>query len=158
MLKTGNKPTRPFMFFILNLIVSSFYSLKHSPSKFYIFLFHIGRLKGLSPRFKKLGKIRIWSKLSWGLIYGLSFQIQSSSQFPQNLVQKTGLIFNLADFHDRNWRIPGFCENKTQHWALLRGARKTKRKFSVGSPIVSLFPSLLVSKASPANLLIFWSK
>ena len=118
MLKTGNKPTRPFMFFILNLIVSSFYSLKHSPSKFYIFLFHIGRLKGLSPRFKKLGKIRFGSKLSLDLIYRLSFRIQAEFYISQSWVQKTGLISYLADFHGRNWCIPGFCENKTQHWAL----------------------------------------
>ena len=30
---------------------------------------------------------------------------------------KTGLIFYLADFHGRNWRITGY-ESKTQHRAL----------------------------------------
>ena len=28
---------------------------------------------------------------------------------------KTGFISYLADFHDYNWRIPGFDLNKTQH-------------------------------------------
>jgi len=53
-----------------------------------------------------------------GLIYGLRFQIQGASHFQQSLVQKTGLIFYLVDFHGRNWRIPGFDENKIQHSAL----------------------------------------
>ena len=53
--------------------------------------------------------------MSLGLIYGLSFQIKAASHFQQSLVQKTGLIFYLADFHDRNRRIPGFDENKTPH-------------------------------------------
>ena len=52
------------------------------------------------------------SKLSLGLIFGLSFRIQSAFYFPQSWVQKTGLIFYLADFHGRNWRILGFSENK----------------------------------------------
>ena len=58
----------------------------------------------LSPRFKKFGKIRLWSKLSLGLIYGMSFLIQAASYFQQSLVQKTGIIFYLADFHGRNWK------------------------------------------------------
>ena len=47
-----------------------------------------------------------------------AFGFKLQSYFPQSLVPKTGLIFYLADFHGRNWRIPGFYENKTQHWAL----------------------------------------
>ena len=35
--------------------------------------------------------------------------------FSTELSSKTGLIFYLADFHSRNWRIPGFYENKTPH-------------------------------------------
>jgi len=58
------------------------------------------------------------AKLLLGLIYGLSFWIQAASYFPQSWAQKTCLIFYLADFHGRNWCIPGFYENKTQHWAL----------------------------------------
>ena len=61
-----------------------------------------------SRRFKKLGKIRLRSKLSLGLIYDLSFRIQAASYFSQSWVQKTGLIFYLADFHGRNWCILGF--------------------------------------------------
>ena len=57
-----------------------------------------------SPRFKKIGKIRVGYKLSLALIYGLSFRIQAAS----NLSSKTGLIFYLADFHGRNWPIPDF--------------------------------------------------
>ena len=71
-----------------------------------------------SPRFKKFMKIRLKSKLSLGLIYGLSFWIQAASYVPQSWGKKTGLIFYLADFHARNWHIPGFYENKTQHWDL----------------------------------------
>ena len=37
-----------------------------------------------SQRFKKFGKIRLGSKLSLGLIYGLSFRIQAASYFPQS--------------------------------------------------------------------------
>ena len=69
----------------------------------------------LSPRFKKYGKIRLGSKLSLGLIYGLSFRFQAASYFSESLVQKTGLIFYLADFHGKNWSIPSFYKNKTQH-------------------------------------------
>ena len=72
----------------------------------------------LSSRFKKFEKILLESKLSLGLIYGLSFRIQAASYFPESWVQKTGLIFYLVDFHGRNCRIQGFDENKTQHWAL----------------------------------------
>ena len=108
----------------------SVYSFKSifSFSKYYRRFIYIGNscfcqktkipLLGLSPRFKKFWKIRLGSKLSLGLIYGLSFQIQAASYFPQSWVQKTELIFYLADLHSRNWRIPGFYENKTQHWAL----------------------------------------
>ena len=70
------------------------------------------------PAIKKIGKIWLGSKLSLGLMYGLSFRIQTTLYFPQSWVQKTGLIFYLADFHGRNWLIPGFDENITQHWAL----------------------------------------
>ena len=72
----------------------------------------------LSRRFKNSGKYVIRSKLSLGLIYGLSFWFQAS-YFRQSWVQKTGLLFYLVDFHGRNWRIPGFYENNTQHRALL---------------------------------------
>ena len=65
----------------------------------------------LSPRFKNFGKIRF----ALGLIYGLSNRIQAAFYFPQSWVQNTGLIFYSADFHGRNWRIPGFYENKNQH-------------------------------------------
>ena len=68
----------------------------------------------LIPRFKKFVKIRLESKLSLGLIYGLSFRIQAASYFPPSWIQKTDLIFYLVDFHGRNWRIPSFYENKTQ--------------------------------------------
>ena len=59
------------------------------------------------PPIKKIRE----NKLLFGLIYGLSFRIQAASYFPQSWVHKTG----------RNWRIPGFDENKTQHWALFSG-------------------------------------
>ena len=73
-------------------------------------------LTNQSPRFKKFVKIRLGSKLSLGLIYGLSFRIQDASYFPQSFeLKKTGLIFYLADFHGSNWRIPGFYENNTQY-------------------------------------------
>ena len=42
------------------------------------------KMKDLSPRFKKFVKIRLRSKLSLGLIYGLSFRIQAASYFPQS--------------------------------------------------------------------------
>ena len=74
------------------------------------------KMKVLSPGLKKFGKIRFGFKLSLGLIYGLSFRIQTTSYFPKSWVHKTGLIFYLADFHGRNWRIPGFYENKTPHF------------------------------------------
>ena len=67
-----------------------------------------------SRRLKKIGKIRLGSKLSLGFIYGLSFRIQAAYYFSQFWVQKTGLTFYLADFHARNWRISGFYENITQ--------------------------------------------
>ena len=67
----------------------------------------------LSSRLKKFEKILLESKLSLGLIYGLSFRIQAASYFPESWVQKTGLIFYLVDFHGRNCRISGFDENKT---------------------------------------------
>ena len=55
-----------------------------------------------SPRFKKFGEIRLGSKLSLDLIYGLSFRIKAASYFPQSWIQKTGLIFYLADLNGRN--------------------------------------------------------
>ena len=64
------------------------------------------------PAIKIFWKIRLGSKLSLGLIYGLSFRIQAASYFPQSWVQKTGLIFYLADFYARNWRIPGFIRTR----------------------------------------------
>ena len=70
-----------------------------------------------SWRFKYLGKIRLGFNLSLNLIYDLSFRIKAASYFPQSWVHYTGLIFYLVDFHGRNWRIPGFDENKTQYWA-----------------------------------------
>ncbi len=70
-----------------------------------------------SQRLKKFKKIRLRSILSLDFIYGLRFRIQAACYFPQSWVQKTGFILYLLDFHGRNWRIPGFCENKTQHWA-----------------------------------------
>ena len=47
---------------------------------------------------KNSGKysLGLTSKLSLGLIYGLSFRIQAASYFPQSWVQKTGLIFYLV--------------------------------------------------------------
>ena len=71
------------------------------------------------PRLKKFGKIRLGSKLSLGLIDGLSFRIQTASYFPQSWVKKTALYNIWGIFHDWNWLIPGFDENKTQHWALI---------------------------------------
>ena len=35
-----------------------------------------------------------------------------------NALKKIGLIFSLADFHGKNWRITGFDENTTQYLAL----------------------------------------
>ena len=67
---------------------------------------------------KKFGEIRVGSKLSLGLIYGLSFRIQAASYFPQSWVQKPGVIFYLADFHGKDRRIPGFYKNNSQHWSL----------------------------------------
>ena len=64
------------------------------------------------------GKKRLGFKLSLDLIYGLSFRIQAASNYKQSWVQKTGFISYLVDFNGRNWLIPGFYENKTQHWAL----------------------------------------
>ena len=72
-----------------------------------------------SLRFKKIRKIWLGSKLLLGLIYCLSFWIQNASYFPQSWVQKNSLIFYLADFHGRNWCIPSFYENKTQHMNLI---------------------------------------
>ena len=70
------------------------------------------RLLFQSPRFKKIGKIRPYLRQ-------LSFRIQAVSYFTQSWVKKNGLIFYLEDFHGRNCRrIPGFDENKTQHYAL----------------------------------------
>ena len=86
----------------------------------------------LSPRFKKFGEIRLGSKLSLDLIYGLSFRIKAASYFPQSLIQKTGLIFYLADFHGKNWRIPSFYENKTQLWALFSTKTNQGRFFFIG--------------------------
>ena len=68
--------------------------------------------------FKKIGEIRLSSKLSLDLIYGLSFRIKAASYFPQSWIQNTGLILYLADFHGRNWCILSFYENNNQHWAL----------------------------------------
>ena len=77
-------------------------------------------------------KIRYRSKLSLGIIYGLNFRILTASYFPQSWVQKTGLIFYLADFHWRNWYIPAFYKNKTQHWALF--STKTNQGFIFTGP------------------------
>ena len=60
------------------------------------------RKRVLSSWFKKFGKSWLGSKLSLGLIYSLSFWIQTASYFPQSWFQKTGLIYYLADFHVRN--------------------------------------------------------
>ena len=75
-------------------------------------------LLNLSRRFKKFKKIRLGSKLLLSLIYGSGFRIEVASIFQQNLVRKTGLILYFTDFHSWNWRILGFDDNKTQHWAL----------------------------------------
>jgi len=37
-----------------------------------------------SPRFKKIGEIRLGSKLLLDFIYGLSFRIKAASYFPQS--------------------------------------------------------------------------
>ena len=64
---------------------------------------------------KNSGKYGSGLKLSLDLIYDLSFRIKAASYFPQSWIKKNGLIFYLADFHCRNWRIPSFM---TQHGAL----------------------------------------
>ena len=80
-------------------------------------------------RLKKLGKIRLESNLSLDLIYGLSFRIQAASFILHSWVQKTELIFYLADFHGRNWAL---FSNKTNQgrfyfpWSLLL---KSSRSF-----------------------------
>ena len=43
----------------------------------------------------------------------LELSNSAASYFPQNCVKKNRFIFYFADFHVRNWRIPGFDENKT---------------------------------------------
>ena len=47
----------------------------------------------------------------------LRFELSDSSRilFSTELSLKTSSIFYLADFHDRNWRIPGIYENKAQY-------------------------------------------
>ena len=42
---------------------------------------------------------------SFGFIYGLSFRIQAASNFQSSVKNRY-----LADFHGRNWRIPGFMK------------------------------------------------
>ena len=86
----------------------------------------ITKLRHQSPRNKKIGKIRLGSTLSLGLIYGLRFGIQAASYFPQSCVQITGLIFYLADFHVWNWCIQGFEQNKTNILSLFT---KTNHRF-----------------------------
>ena len=66
-----------------------------------------------APRFKKNS-----GKYSSGLSCHWALFTTWASYFQQSWVQKTGLIFCLADFHGRNWRIPGSYKNKIQHWAL----------------------------------------
>ena len=58
----------------------------------FLFVFNKSQhdLTDQSRRFKKFNKIRLGSKLLLSLIYGSGW----------------------------NWCIPGFDENKTQHWAL----------------------------------------
>ena len=81
---------------------------------YYIFQWNIITL---SPRFKKFKKIRLGSSVVEPYLR-LGLSDLSCSNFQQILVHKTGLMLYFADFHGWNWCIPGFDENKTQHWAL----------------------------------------
>ena len=84
----------------------------------------------LSQQFKKKsGKYGSCLICRWAL----SFRIQAASYCPQSWVQRTGLIFYLANIHSKNWRIPGFYENKTQHWALFSNKTNQGRfYFNIG--------------------------
>ena len=85
-----------FFFSKKRFILSDFLSPNRVPSNFftrlgdflslnYDFLIQsVYTNRDQSRRFKKIGKIRLGSKLSLGLIYGLSFRIQAASYFPQS--------------------------------------------------------------------------
>ena len=59
-----------------------------------------------------------WVKAVDGPYLRLELSDSSCILFSTELSLKTCLIFYLADFQGKNWRIAGFYEKKTQHWAL----------------------------------------
>ena len=67
---------------------------------------------------KNMGKYGSGLSCRWVLFKTWAFGFKRHLIFLRVEFKKTGLIFYLSDFHGRNWRIPGFSENKTQHWAL----------------------------------------
>ena len=69
-----------------------------------------GRAANSLPGQSHLAKIIRLSCLS---CRRLELSDSSCILFSIELSSKTGLIFYLADFNGRNWRIPGFYENKT---------------------------------------------
>ena len=83
-------------------------------------LMSLNHIFSLSPRFKKFGKIRLGPSCRIGPYLQLELLDSSCILFSTEYswVQKNGLVFYSAEFHGWNWRIPGFDENKTQHWAL----------------------------------------
>ena len=67
---------------------------------------------------KNSGKYGSGVSCRWVLFTALAFKFKLHLIFHRVEFKKPGLIFYLVDFHGRNWSIPVFYENKTQHWAL----------------------------------------
>jgi len=65
-------------------------------------------------------RLKIWENTTpvRTLFTAWAFGLKLHLIFNRVEFKKPDLIFYLADFHGRNWRIPGFDENKTQYWAL----------------------------------------
>ena len=57
-------------------------------------------------------------KCRWALFTAWAFGFKLHLIFPRVELKTRFNLFYLVDFHGRNWRILGFYENKTQHWAL----------------------------------------
>ena len=72
---------------------------------------------GHNLKFKISEKYGSGLSCRWALFTAWAFGFKLHFIF-QSWVKKSGLIFYLADFHGRNWCIPGFYENKTQYLAL----------------------------------------
>ena len=95
----------------------------------------------LSPRFKNSGKYGSGLSFHWALFTAWAFWFKLHFIFCRvELKKRFNILF--GDFHGRNWRIPGFYENNTQHWALFSTKTNQGRVIFIGPSSLSRFEEL----------------